>query len=130
MLHFQAIRKFCASREVDVVLALATPPFVLCLQGQFNGSGDFFRLLAKDVEYIELAGGFTVGDLAMTTDVSALSSLSPKWSQLSGLYSGPAVALRSADSGEWGSDRGTFVVVANHLEWHAGRDWRAAGGVG
>jgi len=124
MLDFFDIRAFCLSREVDLVLAPAPAPFTLCLHGEFDGLGDFFSMLAKDVEFVELAGGFTAGDLQMTRNVGTLSSLSPKWSQLSTTYSGLAIAFRTADGQSWGVDRETFVLIANHVEWHAGRDWR------
>jgi hypothetical protein len=124
MIDFEAVRTFCASREVDLVLAPPSPPFVLCLHGQFDGYGDFFSILVKDVEFVELAGGFTVGDMLMATELRSLAAVVPRWSRLAGVYSGPALAFRTADSSSWSSDCDAFIVVANHIEWRAGKDWR------
>lgn len=125
MLPFQAIRDFCASRLVDLRLIRPPDGFTLALHGEFDGYGDFFTLVARDIEYVDLPGGFPFGELVFTHDVRDLEALAPKWATLSQDYSGPAVAFRSADASSWGSDRYCFAVIANTLEWRAGRDWPA-----
>lgn len=126
MLDFNDVRAFCGSREVDLVMVPPPPPFTLCLHGEFDGYGDFFSFVAKDVEYVELPGAFTVSDLIFTSQAAELATLSPKWLRLGEAYSGPALALRSADAPGWGTDRHVFVVIANHLEWRPGSDWHSA----
>lgn len=127
---FDAIRTLCTRREVDLVLASPPTPYTLCLRGQFDGHGDFFSILMQDVEYIELAGGITVGDIMMTTEISAAPQMAQKWDALKSTYSGPAILIRSADSDSWESARphDLFIVVANNIVCHAGVDWSAAGG--
>jgi len=121
---FNDLAAFCRAREVDLVIVTSPAPFVLCLHGEFDGYGDFFSILAKDIEYVELSAGFTVGDLRLVDQTTELAALSPKWSRLSELYSGSALAFRAADALQWGTDRHDFVIVANHIEWRPGRDWR------
>jgi hypothetical protein len=123
MLDFGSVREFCMSREVDLVVAPSQTPLTLRLHGEFDGYGDFFSLVFRDVEFMELAGGFTVGDLVAVDDVQALVDLAPKWAHLIGLYSGPAVAFRTADTQAWDMTSQMFVVVANRIECYAGRDW-------
>ena len=108
-------------------LSPSRTPFSLCLHAEFDGYGDFFSLLFCDVEYVELAGGFTVGDLVMA-DVHSLSLRTPKWSRLVGLYSWPAVAFRTADAHAWNRDDQAFLVVANQIRCEPGRDWPRARG--
>lgn len=122
MLNFDSVRTFCAGREVDLVIASPPLSCAFCIRGEFDGYGDFFSLLFSDVEYVEFAGRFTVGDLVMV-DVGALPALAPKWSQLIGRYSGPAVAFRTADAQGWGESAHAFVVIANQIRCLAGRDW-------
>jgi len=123
MLDFDSVRDFCSGREVDLVIAPPPTPFALGLHGEFDGYGDFFSLLFRDVEYVELAGGFTVGDLVMVDGIDSLSLLTPKWSRLVGLYSGPAVAFRTADTQAWNGDDQLFLVIANQIRCEPGRDW-------
>jgi len=130
LLELIDVLAFCRTREVDLVMAPPPAPYTLCLRGEFNCYGEFFHLLAKDVEYVELCAGFPVGDLAMVSDLSSLSSLAPKWSRLSRLYSPPALVIRTADVDAWGSDDHSFIVIAETLEWHAGRDWGRSGSPG
>jgi len=59
-----------------------SPPFNICIHAEFNGYGDYFSISAKDVEYVEISGGFPVGDVVLTRQVSALGELAPKWSRL------------------------------------------------
>ncbi|MCX5747481.1 MAG: hypothetical protein NT062_33875 [Proteobacteria bacterium] len=125
MLDFDSVRKFCSGREVDLVIAPSSTKFGLCLHGEFDGYGDFFSLLFGDVEYVELAGGFTVGELVMVDDVASLALLTPKWARLVGLYAGPTVAFRTADTQGWDGLDQMFVVVANQIRCEPGRDWPA-----
>lgn len=125
MLPFQLIRDFCAHRPVELVLVRPPDGFTIALHGEYDGYGDFCTLLAKDVEYVDLPAGFEVGEIVFTQRVRDLEGLAPKWSRLSEDYSGPAVAFRSVDASSWGSDRHCFAVIANTLEWRAGRDWKA-----
>lgn len=124
-LNFDSVRSFCASRDVDLVLVSPVVPFSLRLRGEFDGHGDFFSLLARDVEYVELAGGFTVAEMIATNDVRSLFGLTQRWSRLHGTCSGPAIAFRPVDSPDWEAGLGGFLIVANHFEWRAGPDWGA-----
>lgn len=106
------------------MLASPPPPFVLRLKGQFDGIGDYFSILAQDVEYVELAGGFTVGGM-MLTAASDAARMTERWARLADMYSGPALVLRSTDSGEWHDARpqDLHIVIANQLSFCAGLDW-------
>jgi hypothetical protein len=69
----------------------------------------------------------------MLIDTADLPQLTPKWSGLPQLYSGPALVIRSADAADWTSARvhELFIVVANTIVCRAGSDWpslRAADG--
>ncbi len=122
MITFNDVRLFCQSRVTEIVLA-GSDRYTIRLHGEFDSYGDFFTLVASDIEYLEIAGGFTVSDMRLVEEVRELGILNPKWARLEGEYSGPAVAFLSADSGDWASESETFVVVANTLEWTAGTDW-------
>lgn len=128
-LSFDEVRGLCLSREVDLVMCAPPAPFPLCLRGQFSDYGDFFSILAHDIEYLDLAGGLTVGDLVLS-DVSTVSTITPKWQQLVSIYSGPALAIRSADAEDWASadPRALYLVIANRIEFQAGPDWDRAHG--
>jgi hypothetical protein len=123
------IRMLCAQREVDLVLISARSPYEICLRGTRDYEGDFFSILATDIEYIELAPGITVGDIRLT-NVADLPNLGSKWMPLQRLYSGPCIAIRSAYADTWESAQPTelFVMVANTIVFEAGSDWLAAVG--
>jgi len=125
MISFLEIRSFCRAREVDIVMVPPTPPFTVSLSGQFDGYSEFFTVSASDVEFVEIAGGITVGDIVMAPELRALASIVPKWISVHDLYSGPAMAIRSADSTDWATARHDelFVLVANRIQFTAGRDW-------
>lgn len=101
-------------------------PAPLCLRGQFDEYGDYFSIVATDVEYLELAGTITVGDLMMG-QLKEIAGAIPKWAALGEMYSGPALAIRSADSNDWqnASSRDLFLLVANHIALVPGKDWQA-----
>jgi hypothetical protein len=98
-LPFEAVRLFCAQREVDLVL----------------------------VEDVELAGGITVGGLMMTSDTAGAAQIAPKWAGIKDLYSGKLLVIRSADAEEWQTAQSheLFILVANRIVCFAGRDWLA-----
>jgi hypothetical protein len=129
-ISFESIREFCTRREVDIMLTASTGTSELCFRGSFDGHGDFFSILATTVEYVDIAGGFTVGDMLMPGQLAEAIQLTAKWQSLSGLYSGPSIVVRSAASDGWTTARpqDLFLVVANHFEFIAGVDWVAAGG--
>ena len=124
MITFDEVRLLCRRQEVDLVLASPPAPGVLCLRGQFDGYGDYFSVVASDVEYVQLAGTITVGDLMMD-QMQKLAGAVPEWAALVELYSGPALAVRSADSADWqtASARELFLLVANHIALVPGKDW-------
>src|ERR1700742_5027540 len=62
-LSFDLIRSFAARREVDLELVAARAPVSIALRGMFDGYGDFFSILAADVEYMDILGALTLGDL-------------------------------------------------------------------
>jgi hypothetical protein len=101
---------------------------VLSWRGQFGDHGHFFSTLAQDVEYLDAPGGLTIGDLLLTTDIDAVSAMTPRWSFLRGLFSGPMLVIRTADSEDWASARphDLYLIVANVLRFQPGPDWEAA----
>ncbi len=126
--NFESVRKCCMAREVDLALSSSPPQFTLHLRGHYNGYGDFFSILAEDVEYLDLAGGITVGDLLMMESVRDLAPLAAKWVFIRVKYSGPALVIRSADSGSWEDVRpqDLFVVVAGTFAFREGADFERA----
>lgn len=130
LIDFDDVKRFCATRSVDLTMACPPPPFTVCLHGEFDGYGDFFSLLVKDVDYVEIAGAFPVGDIVIVSDLATLPSLLPRWSRLVESCSGTAVAFRSDDTPQWGDGAECFIVVADHLEWRSGGDWPHGGGSG
>lgn len=129
MIAFEDVRLLCTRREVDLVLYGGRPPYELCLRGQFDNYGDYFSVLARGVEYVELASGIPVGDMLMT-DATDLPRVAGKWQHLRGQYSGSALVVLSADADGWDSagPHDLFVVIANLIEVEAGTQWRAVGG--
>lgn len=123
MHDFRPVRAFCASREVDVRLMPPPHPYLIYLHGELDGDGDFFSILAKEVEFLELPYSLTVGDIVLC-EVSELPALMPEWSRLVGVYSYPALAFRSAGSPRWGPGCEGYVIIAGHLEWTPGRNWQ------
>ena len=119
------VRLLLAEREVDLYLVPPPSTYELCLHGQFLEYGDFFSLLVRNVAFVELAGGFTVGDVVSTDDPATLSTLVPRWKRLA-TYEGIAVAFRTGSSDAWGPDADGSVIIASHFEWIAGDDWDRA----
>ncbi len=124
-LPFALVRAFTQRREVDLVLATPRPPFSLCLRGQFDGYSHFFSIFAADVEYLEIAGGATVGDMRLLPDVREVRSVVARWDELLAAVSGPALVLRGADADSWesASSNQLFLVVANRIVFEGGPDW-------
>jgi len=125
-LSFDSVRALCAAREVDLVLAAPPAPYVVSWRAQFSDHGHFFSILAQDVEYLDVPGGLTVGDLWLTTDVDAVSAMTPRWSMLRGLYSGAMLVIRTADAADWRGARpqDLGLIVANTLVFRPGPDWQ------
>lgn len=124
-LSFESVKSLIAQREVDLVLRTPPPPYVLCLRAQFDGHGDFFSILVSDVEFAEVPGGLTVGDMMMLPQAESALSLSKKWDEIRGTVSGPALILRTADAESWEDAKAShlFLVVANRVVFQAGADW-------
>jgi len=97
--------------------------YVVCLHGEFDGYGDFFTIGIRDIEYVDLPGRITVGDVFLVERLAELGAVSEKWPRLAEEYSGKALVCRSADAEGLGSHTSTFIVVANDFEIHCGRDW-------
>lgn len=129
-ISLDSIREFCATREVDLVMCSPPPPFTVCMRGEFDAYGDFFSILARDVEYVDLAGGLTVGDLVLV-EIATLSRTTQKWRDVGTAYSGQALLIRSADAETWEAAKplDLHLVVAGELIFEKGKDWdRAFGG--
>lgn len=124
---FESVRALCASREVDLVLAPPPAPYVVSWRGQFSDHGHFFSILAWDVEYLDMPGGLTVGDLLLTSDVEAVAAMTPRWSFIRGRYSGSMLVVRTADADDWRGARpqDLGLLVANTLVFRPGPDWEA-----
>jgi len=127
VIQITQIREACRRREVDLVVSPPLPGFVLSLHGEFDGYGDFFSILASDVDYVEVAGGIPIGDLVLLSDLGELARFTKNWHWLRDRYSGQALILRSADSADWAnaSHADTFILVASTIVCYAGRDWAA-----
>jgi DNA-binding transcriptional LysR family regulator len=129
MLDVDDVRQLLRQREVDLVLARAPEPHELRLHAEFDGYGDFFSVLASDVEYLDLPGRMTVADLRLVQDLREAAAVATKWGMLIGRYSGPAIILRSVDANTWQSatpgDLG--ILVANRIEIQPGADWPLLG---
>jgi hypothetical protein len=124
-LSFDSVKSLIAQREVDLVLQTPPPPYALCLRACFDGHGDFFSILVSDVEYAEIPGGLTLGDMRMLPGAESALSLSTKWAEFRGVVSGPALILRTADTASWEDAKPShlFLVVANRIVFRAGADW-------
>jgi hypothetical protein len=121
---FDQLRRFCLSREVDLTIVAPPSGFSFCLRGEFDGYGDFFSIVAKSIEYVDLPGGFSVGELMLVIRIHDVVDFSKKWSRLPELYSGSSIVFRTRDSEKWGEGSSDGIVVANTLGWLEGRDWR------
>lgn len=75
----EAVRVFCGRREVDLVLTRTENDRAVVLHAEFDGHGDFFSIVARDVEYVDLPGGFTVGDLQLASSPRDIVGVSRKW---------------------------------------------------
>jgi hypothetical protein len=122
---FESVRALCKAREIDLVLSHPPSPYVLSWRAQFSDYGHFFSIMVQGVEYLDVLGGFTVGDLRLTTDIDAVSAITARWSFLKGLVSGPMLVIRTADADDWPSARpqDLYLVVANFLQFWPGPDW-------
>jgi hypothetical protein len=76
-----------------------------------------------EVNYVDIAGGFTVGDMIRFDDLRQSSLVTSKWSHLFEVYSGPAVVFRSADAETWEVRDSLFLVFADELRILPGLMW-------
>ena len=118
----EQIRAICRQREIDLVVTVPPRSFVLSLHGEFDGYGDYFSILVADLEYVDLTGNLTVGDLYLTHEIEEVSRLNPKWAHIAANYSGRALVLRSANADSWQSaqPQDLFLVIANTFSFRAG----------
>lgn len=124
MINIDDIRYFLSVRTVDLYIGAPGGDFELCLHARSMGEGDYFRLLAREVYFAELAGNFPLGEIVVTDKFDELGALVPRWARLArGGYEGTALALRSGFSDRWGLDADGSVIIATHFEWRKGRDW-------
>lgn len=123
----EEVRSLCRNNQVDLVLASPSAPHVLCLHGEFDGYGDFFSIQVGELEYADVAGGCSVGDILALDSMAAVSSVVAKWRELECEYSGRALLIRSAYSASWvdAEEKDLFLVVANEFLSTAGSDWDA-----
>jgi hypothetical protein len=121
---FSAIRSLCLRRIVDLVLAEPPRPYVLRLLGQFDGTGDFFSILARGVAHVDVTPGLTIRDIDLTDPAHAVT-LAPRWHRLRNQYDGSALVIRSGDAPDWRSatDDELHIVIADELVCLAGGDW-------
>jgi hypothetical protein len=119
------ISKFCQTREVEIRLRAAAEPYVLTLHGEYDGYGDFFSIHLADIEFLDIAGGFSVEGAEEIGDLSAVSMFSDRWKELAGQYSPPAVVFCVAGRGDpmGRGETGEFIVIANRIDCFAGEDW-------
>ena len=119
-----SIRKLIKSREVDLTMVRSEGVHTLSLRGEFDGYGEFFRITAIGVEFVELAGTIVLGEIILS-DVPTVAALCPKWALLNSHYSGHALAIRSADAESWNFQSTCFVIVADEFSITAGPNWPA-----
>jgi len=125
LLTFERVRSFCRSRPVELVISSPPPPFELCLHAGFETPGDFFSIPVGAVQYLDVATREWIGDLRMVEDVREVAGLAAKWSHLPSDYPGRALVFHSSDQ-DWpdAPPEQLFLVVADRIEFHAGRDWQ------
>ncbi len=119
-----SIRKLIKSREVDLTMVRSEGVHTLSLRGQFNDYGDFFRITATGVEFVELAGTIILGEIVLA-HFGTVAALCPKWALMASWYSGHALAIRSADTESWNDSVHCFVIVADEFSFTAGPNWPA-----
>jgi hypothetical protein len=122
----ETLRAFCSSREIDLTLVSPPQGYVVAFHGEYDGYGDFFTIAMRGVEYLDVAGGITIGDLVLASQVREVGELALKWRGLGRRYSGSALAMRSAEADAWGtaSQDGMYLVVASEIVIMPGEDWK------
>lgn len=128
MLSISEVNAFAQSRPIDLALRAGTDSHTLVLHGGYEGQGDFFSIALRDIEYIELAGGFPLGGL-LQDDFSVISRRCERWASLLGTYTGTSLALWTADAATFEDSlpQNKFLVVANSILCSAGVQWSAPG---
>lgn len=124
-LPFEEVRAFCQGREVELILVTPSSPFDLCLHAEYDGYGDFFRVDCEEVNYVDLAGGMTVGDVQLLSNVGELVDTFPKWRFVAGKYDGTPLVLLDGDAEGWevASDDQLFLILAADIIFRPGVHW-------
>jgi hypothetical protein len=119
------ISNFCKTREVEIRLQRAPAPYTLTLHGEYDGYGDFFSIHLADIEFIDIAGGFSVSGISEIGDLSAAATFSERWNVLRGQYSPPAIVFLVAgrEDPNIRGQTGEYIVIANSIVCNAGKDW-------
>jgi hypothetical protein len=119
------VADFCKKREVEIRLKRAPETYALSLHGEFDGYGDFFSIHVADIEFMEIAGGFSVEGAVEISDLATAATFSERWKWLQGQYSPPAIVFLVAgrEDRDISGETGEFIVVANRIVCLAGKDW-------
>ena len=124
-LDFEAVRRFCTSRPVELAIARGgRSGDGLTLHADFEGYADFFVIEADDVEYVELPGRCWVGGLHLG-DWAEVSARKSKWGVLRTECSGTALAFWDDDAKDIADapEPRCYVIVAGRFTFRGGKDW-------
>jgi hypothetical protein len=124
VLTFEAIRRFCQSRPVELTLAPCERADSIALHADFEGNGDFFSIHAEGVEYVQLIGRCWIGGVVLD-DWHQLSAKALEWQSLRAEYSGRALVMWASDEASFETTRPAdrFVIVASRFVFTPGSDW-------
>jgi hypothetical protein len=122
------VRRFVGSREVDLGMVVPPSGYQIALHAEFDGYGDYLTLVARDVEYVEVLGRFTVGDLVVMPNLTEILGWTGarKWVRRAPTCSGKALVMRDANAGSWehASPEELYLVVAGTISFLPGSGWR------
>jgi hypothetical protein len=109
--------QLCKAREIELVIESASLDGTLVLLAQFEGYGQYARIICHGVEFIEWAATVPVRGLS-ECPISATQARS-RWAGLSEKYSGRALVAWS-DEVETFVDASAFevfIIVAERFEY-------------
>ncbi|MFO0617337.1 MAG: hypothetical protein U0414_32375 [Polyangiaceae bacterium] len=94
---FLRAAKLVCSRDVELVLRPAVPPYTLCIHAGYDGYGDFFQILAQGVRHVEFTSGMLVSELVWADSVRGVLERFPRWAALGEEFVENAILLIAQD---------------------------------